>query len=371
MDPKDVLYLGYIFEERIYYDVCLSMGSKSAAYCCQRTTNSITYIFKKFGFDDVNYLDDLGAAEEESKADDAFNCLGWILSSIGIKESKNKATPPSCIATFLGILYNTRTMTLQITPERLVEIRKLLQEWQHKETMNLQELQSLLGKLNFACSTVRSGRVFVSRIINELKGFSTQKRKVSKQLKGDINWWINFMEIFDGITIMPPVRWDPPDMIFSTDSCLTSCGGWSYMGNNTGEAFHAKFPNWIRKQQNIFINELELLALIIGIKKWIDEVENRNLLPYCDNQVCVDIVNKGKASNSFSQSCLREICYLMATKNACLKLIHLSTEENRISDSLSRWSDPQQRNRFFKLTEGIDVKFLTVNAEEFGFSNNW
>ena len=40
----------------------------------------------------VNYLDDLGAAEEDSHAEEAFNCLGWILASIGIRESL-KATP--------------------------------------------------------------------------------------------------------------------------------------------------------------------------------------------------------------------------------------------------------------------------------------
>ena len=61
------------------------MGSRSAAYCCQRTTNAITYIFGTHGFDEVNYLDNLGAAEEDSQADEAYDCLGWILNSIGIR----------------------------------------------------------------------------------------------------------------------------------------------------------------------------------------------------------------------------------------------------------------------------------------------
>ena len=69
------------------------MGSRSAAYCCQRTTNAITFIFNKHGYEDVNYLDDLGAGYEEDKAEEAYDCLGWILSTIGIKESRKKATP--------------------------------------------------------------------------------------------------------------------------------------------------------------------------------------------------------------------------------------------------------------------------------------
>ena len=70
------------------------MGSRSAAFCCQRTTNMITYIFKKEGFDDVNYLDDLGGAEEEDLADTAFAVLGDILNKIGILESVSKAHAP-------------------------------------------------------------------------------------------------------------------------------------------------------------------------------------------------------------------------------------------------------------------------------------
>ena len=171
MSPESVHLLGYFFNEKYYFDICLSMGSASSAYCCQRTTNSITHIFNKYGFEDVNYIDDLGAAETEEKAEEAYDCLGWILDTIGIREATHKASPPAIICVFLGILFNTLAMTMQITKERLDEIKALLNEWEKKRMMTLRELQSLLGKLNFATSTVRAGRVFLARIINETKGF--------------------------------------------------------------------------------------------------------------------------------------------------------------------------------------------------------
>ena len=40
-------------------------------------------------------------------------------------------------------------------------------------------------------------------------------------MKKDILWWIHFMEQFDGITLMPPINWDAPDVVFSSDACLT------------------------------------------------------------------------------------------------------------------------------------------------------
>ena len=89
----------------------------------------ITYLFGKFGFQNVNYLDDLGAAEEDARADEAYDCLGRIMDSIGIKESKGKTKPLAYIAIFLGILFNTISMTLTITAECLEEIRNILREW--------------------------------------------------------------------------------------------------------------------------------------------------------------------------------------------------------------------------------------------------
>ena len=370
MCPGSIHLLGYIFEDKMYFDVSLSMGSKSSAYCCQRTTDSITYIYGKYGYSDVNYLDDLGAAEQEDKAQEAYDCLGWIMDTIGIQESKNKATVPAVIAIFLGILFNTLSMTLQITDDRLDEIKQLLRTWETKSTMTLQELQSLLGKLNFACNTVRSGRVFVSRIINELKNFKYGRKRVSQQLKQDINWWARFMEDFDGITIMPPVAWDAPDKIFATDACLHSCGGWTQTGN-VAQAFCAKFPEWLKQDNDVHINELELLTFIIAIKKWGESMQNRNILAFCDNQVSVDVVNSGAASNRFSQACLREICFLMAKLNAVLKLVHLKGQDNRICDSLSRWGETGQEERFYKLTEGIHVEFVKINDTDFEFSNGW
>ena len=72
MCPADILYLGYMFNGRIYFDVPLSMGSSSSVFCCQWMTNAITYIYNEFSYEDVNYLDDLGAVESAEKAEEAL-----------------------------------------------------------------------------------------------------------------------------------------------------------------------------------------------------------------------------------------------------------------------------------------------------------
>ena len=131
------------------------------------------------------------------------------------------------------------------------------------------------------------------------------------------------MEDFDGITIMPPMRWDAPDAIFSTDSCLDRCGGWS-----NGEAFTVNFPGWMNKDENIHINEKELMGFIIAIKLWSDKIRNRNVLAYCDNMVSVEVINSGAARNKFTQACLREFVYITAKLNAMVKVVFWPGAEN-------------------------------------------
>ena len=177
MCPSQIHLLGFCFKDEIYFDVTLSMGSRSTAYCCQRTTNCITFIFHKEGFNNVNYLDDLGGAEESNKAETTYEMLGDILIKIGITEVEAKSHSPSHLAIFLGILYNMISMTMELTEDCLREIRQILQLWKNKETATLKEIQCLLGKLNFACSTVRARKVFISKIINSLKTSHSQGKE--------------------------------------------------------------------------------------------------------------------------------------------------------------------------------------------------
>ena len=188
MCPGSINLLGFIYDNRFFFDITLSMGSRSTAYCCQRTTNALSQVYRNFGYEDMNYLDNLGAAEEENTAEEAYDCLGYVMSMIGIEENVSKATPPSSTALFLGVLYNTLRMTMSIKPERIAELNELLEWWMTKNATTLNEMQVLLGKLNFMCSTVRAGRIFVSRIINEMVTFPKKgKRRISAELK-DIAW---------------------------------------------------------------------------------------------------------------------------------------------------------------------------------------
>ena len=113
----EIHVLGYYFEGHYYFDITLPMGLKNLAFICQMVTDTIMYIYNKEGYEGVNYLDDLGNAEVEQLAWQAYEVLGEILQSLGVIESVDKACPPSTLVVFLGILFNTVLMRIEITKE--------------------------------------------------------------------------------------------------------------------------------------------------------------------------------------------------------------------------------------------------------------
>ena len=113
--------------------------------------------------------DFIGVASPE-KANRDFPKLGWLLQDVGVWESKNKACLPSSLVVVLSILFSTIDMTISITPDRVMEIQQEIHAWHDKITMSIKQLESLIGKLQFASQVIRAGWVFLARLLDELRG---------------------------------------------------------------------------------------------------------------------------------------------------------------------------------------------------------
>ena len=105
--PPSYNLVAFFWKKHIFFDSVLSMGSRSAAFCCQSLTNAIVFMMFKIGISVLNYRDDLASAEKKELAEFGFSTLRKILCKCGIEESVEKACPPSTTMTFIGILFNT------------------------------------------------------------------------------------------------------------------------------------------------------------------------------------------------------------------------------------------------------------------------
>ena len=83
------------------------MGARSAAYLCQRVTNSVKYVASLESVNIINYLDDLCGVSTPETAYRDFEKLSEILENLGLKESKEKSVSPSTFCEFLGVQFDS------------------------------------------------------------------------------------------------------------------------------------------------------------------------------------------------------------------------------------------------------------------------
>jgi hypothetical protein len=114
--------------------------------------------------------------------------------------SWNKIEGPSQSLTFLGIVINTCSLSLAMPVKKQREFYELLLSFQNRKRASVKQLQSLCGKLNWACQMVKGGRTFVRRLIDSLSNVNNRNAKIllSSEFFDDIAWWLKFMNMFNG-----------------------------------------------------------------------------------------------------------------------------------------------------------------------------
>jgi len=313
----------------------------------------------------LNYLDDLCVVSTVKNSQEEFIKVTNLLETLGLSESEEKSVSPGSRVEFLGVLFDTNLQTMEVTEARLIEIRGLVTEWLSKSRANKRDLQSLIGKLVFISRCVYASRVFICRLLGTLRGLKSQKHrfKISGEFRKDLAWWDNFLVRYNGVTYIPDMVWASPDVVISTDACLTGAGGWS--GTNY---FSCKFPDSVVKR-NFHINVLELLAILVALRLWSGRCSGLRFQIFCDNEVSVTIINSGRCRDSALLGILREILFICAVENIQIKAVHLPGVSNRISDYLSR--SPSNPKIDLKEVIGADWARFEVSEDLFQIRDVW
>ena len=144
-------------------------------------------------------------------------------------------------------------------------------------------------------------------------------------------WWLHFIEEYNGISMIKTCQWSEPDVFFSTDACLVGVGG-----INNSEFFHRRIPEFIQNKA-LGIVHFECLAIMLAIKVWSHLWHGNKISIYCDNEAVCHIINSGKTKEPVLLSFIREVAYYACTREFEIRVIHLSSEDNRLTDTLSRW----------------------------------
>ena len=354
VDPKDWHLLGFMFEGKFYYERVLPFGLRSSCRLWDMFAAALHFFCENLlGMSSpkfvVHYVDDFlfvvqsvdGGAAARSMLEGALA----LCKLLGVPMSEKKTEGPTTCLTFLGIELDTVAMEARLSEERLAELRRLCVGWQSTTHASAQELQSLAGKLNFACSVIGPGRIFMHHIfthISHILDLSTARRfkvLLPRTVLEDIAWWVEFLPQWNGKSLLYDLAWEnAPDIHLSTDACEYGYGGYFQ-----GQWFAGRWPPHIlalaARNTKLSMPFLELLALVVAAGTFGHLWARKKITFHCDCQPAVDAVRGQGSRRPQQMHLIRTLARIAIANNFDYNAIHIPGLTNVIADELSRAGD--------------------------------
>ena len=256
-------------------------------------------------------------------------------------------------------------MRLEVLPERIDELLIELEKWSNRNRCSIKELQSLIGKLQFICNVVRPGRLFLTRMLDCLRGNHNKTTIwINDQFQLDINWWKNYLPKFNGTGILWMYHIKTPDSIIASDACLVGMG--AVCGK---EYFKAEFPE---KWQSANIAHLEILAVTAMCKTWANRLNGLSIIIKCDNEAVCSVLNTGRAKDKTLLQLMHEMVWTAVCHKFEFKAVHVRSKNNILPDILSRWHEGERvRRKFKELTYGKGYCEIQPAQNVFTLLHKW
>lgn len=364
---RDVPLQGFVWNGNWYFDTSLIMGCRSAPYIAMRCSKAIKHIHNQMGYFSIAYADDFSGAEHKNKAWVAYKAFVTLLRDLGVEEAADKSVPPAPVIVFLGTGIDAESQTIFVTPDRLLELQYDLEQWRYMTWCTRNQLESIIGKLQFCTNCVRAGRVFINRLLNELRQMVRHRSYVvSEQVRLDLKWWWDFLPRFQSSYILWPEQFMEPGEILQTDSSKRAIGA---ICKNC--YFHSRFPDWMEAQDRN-IADLEMLGVLFACKKWTQLLQKKKIVIRCDNMAVVEVINNGKTRSRFLQAALRELTMLCCLNSIEILCVHLPGRANLLPDCLSRWYHGAEYRRMFRrYSAGLQLTQTPLNPKMYDLIRDW
>lgn len=328
-------------EQLFYYMyTCLPFGLRSAPKLFDCYAQGLEYIMIKNGVTSVcHYLDDsFTVSSDIVSCKNNLDIMLKTCSELGFVTQPKKTVQPTTCIEMLGIIIDTDHMQLRISEARLNSIKEDIYMWSHKRTCTKRQLLSLIGKLEFICRVVRHGRSFLRRLIELSKKVKKlhHKLRLNRSALNDIQWWIDFMPFFHGVS-------------FFYDNDWSSCDSLQLWTDASDHGIGCVFHNlYIYEKLDDFAIDMniawrELYAILVACATWGHHLIAKRVVFNCDNEAIVYCINSGVSKDVELMTLLRKLFFVCAYYNFECSACHLPSKSNVLADALSRGDMP----RFF------------------------
>ena len=204
LDPLDWPLMGLCVRGQFYVDTAVAFGLRHGAAFAQRVSQSVCDILHEEHHTSVPYIDDVvGVAADQQAADHGFVRAGTLLQELGLEEAPEKSISPTTTLVWIGVEFNTESMTMAIPPAVIKDTIHLVQSWMSKSVASRHDLQVLMGKLFHSAKCSGVARLFVGRMLATLRSAPPQGVvPLSDEFRADLRWFSDFLPEYNGLSLI-------------------------------------------------------------------------------------------------------------------------------------------------------------------------
>ena len=329
---------------RYLIDTRLCFGARLSPSIFHRLTQAVCRMMARKNYKTIVYLDDfLILSSSQEHCNEGLLYLISLLRELGFAIAWPKVVSPSQSIVFLGVLIDSRSMTLQLPQEKVASLKSLLHSFKARTRASRRQLESLAGKLVYCCQLVRGGRIYLQRVFDTIRALKSRHHKVllSEEFHKDIEWWLQYLDCFNCVSIISP---DKPTYEVCTDASPTGAGlattnDWLYL-------------NWERDLphvKNAHINVKETIAVVAAVYRWGPMWAGGHVTVYTDNITTRAAINKGRCVNHIAMDYIRQLFWITEFFNITITCIHIPGKQNVHADAISRLNERGSRLYWFSV----------------------
>ena len=234
---------------------------------------------------------------------------------LGIPMAPEKTVGPSTTLAFAGIKLDTVLMEARLPQEKMDKGRELLSAFLRRRKVTLQEIQSVTGLLNFACTVVVPGRAFLRRLIDLTIGVRKPHFliRLSSEVKQDLLVWQSFLSSFNGRSFFLTDQWTNSHQLELYTDASGALGYGAVFGR------HWCYGRWPDSWCHLNIALLELYPIVLILHLWGHEMQNQRILFFTVNEALGHVINKQSCRDKNLMFLVRRLVLVCLEKNICFK----------------------------------------------------
>jgi hypothetical protein len=154
--------------------------------------------------------------------------------------------------------------------------------------------------------------------------------RISAEARADLLWWIEGLDRFNGTCSF---KCDIPAPLFSfaTDAC--DLGGGGYLD---GDWFFAAWLSDYPELAESHINEKELFAVVLALRRWGSALHRTHVRIRSDNSATIAALNKSTSRSVSLMPHIREIFWLCVYYDIAVTAVFIPGKFNTVADRISR-----------------------------------